>query len=68
MVAQLRGTVYMGAINQMIKSNDQPTDTRTRLLDAALDCVSERGFAGTTTRLIGGREEVYAKTTLQLTE
>jgi AcrR family transcriptional regulator len=49
----------------MIKSNDQSTtaagpspDTRTRLLEAAMDCFAERGFAGTTTRLICGRAGV----------
>jgi AcrR family transcriptional regulator len=40
----------------MIKSSDQPAaDTRARLLEAAMDCFAERGFAGTTTRAICGR-------------
>jgi AcrR family transcriptional regulator len=54
--APLDGVV--GGVDQMIKSSDQSTDTRNRLLEAALDCFSERGFAGTTTRLICGRAGV----------
>lgn len=37
----------------MIKTTDQRgTDTRDRLLEAAMGCFAERGFAGTTTRAI----------------
>lgn len=43
----------------MIKTPDQaPADTRARLLDAAMDCFAERGFAGATTRAICGRAGV----------
>lgn len=43
----------------MIKSDDQRgAETRTRLLDAAMDCFAERGFAGTTTRAICARAGV----------
>lgn len=42
----------------MIKSIDQTQTTRERLLEAAMDCFAERGFAGTTTRAICARAGV----------
>jgi AcrR family transcriptional regulator len=43
----------------MIKTDDQTEgDTRARLLEAAMDCFSERGYAGTTTRRICERAGV----------
>ena len=57
----LAGEGYLPfGIEQMIKSVDQDRggDTRERILEAAMDCFSERGFRGTTTRAICERAGV----------